>query len=53
MLKLTTILSAFKDAGKLDEAIEAYRNAIDLNSDFSEPYNNLAVVFKMQVTRRQ
>jgi tetratricopeptide (TPR) repeat protein len=33
--------AAFKDQGKLDEAIACYRRALELKPDFAEAHNNL------------
>jgi lipoprotein NlpI len=39
---------AFKNQGKLDEAIEAYRKSISLKPNDAEAYSNLGVAFKNQ-----
>ena len=39
---------AFKDQGKLDEAIEAYRKSISLNPDYAEAYSNMGVLLHYQ-----
>ena len=36
----------FKDQGKLEEAIEAYKKAIDLNSNSPELYSNMGVALQ-------
>ena len=41
---------AFKDQGKFDEAIEAYKKSISLKPNYAEVYNNLGVVFNLKVS---
>ena len=44
----TTWAIAFKDQGKLDEAVACYRRALELKPDFAEAHNNLGIAFKDQ-----
>jgi len=39
--------SANQSLGKLDEAIEAYREAISIKPDFTEAYYNMGIVFQI------
>lgn len=36
---------AYKESQKYTEAVEAYKKAIEINPNFLEPYNNLAVIY--------
>ena len=36
----------FQDQGKLNEAIEAYKKAIQMNPKYAEAYYNIGIVFK-------
>jgi len=40
--------TANKELGKLEEAIDAYNEAISIKSDYAEAYNNLGVTFQAQ-----
>ena len=40
--------NAFKDQGKLDEAIEAYTKALSIKSDYANAYYNMGNAFKDQ-----
>ena len=40
--------NVLKDQGKLDEAIDAYKNSISLKSDYAFAYNNMATALKKQ-----
>ena len=39
---------AFKEQGKLDEAIEAFNKTISLKPDDAEVYNNMGIALKHQ-----
>lgn len=43
----TTIGNAFKDAGKVEDAIACYSTAISLEPNYAEAYANLAAVHKV------
>ena len=40
--------NAYKEIGKLNEAIDFYRNAISINPNYAQVYNNLGKVFQEQ-----
>ena len=40
--------NVFQDQGKLDEAIDVYKNSISLKPDYAEPFYNLGVAFLYQ-----
>ena len=44
----TTWVLALKEQGKLDEAIEAYKMALAIKSEYAEAYNNMGTVLKDQ-----
>ena len=46
--RTTTWAMAFKDQGKLDEAVACYRRALELKPDFAEAHNNLGNALKDQ-----
>lgn len=43
----TIIGNAFKDAGKVEDAIACYSTAISLEPNYAEAYANLAAVHKV------
>ena len=44
--------SAFKNQGKLEEALDAYTKAISIKPDYAEAYYNMGSVFHDQEARR-
>ncbi|MGA0410562.1 MAG: tetratricopeptide repeat protein, partial [Candidatus Nanopelagicaceae bacterium] len=40
--------NAFKEQGKLEEAIEAYKKALSFRPDHAMSYNNMGIVFGNQ-----
>lgn len=39
---------ALSEAGKIDEAVVAYKRAIDLDSNYSDPLSNIAVAYSLK-----
>ena len=40
--------NTFQDLGRLEDAVKAYKKAIEINNKYSEAYNNLGVALRDQ-----